>query len=174
MSLDFLEILGRRKKIKYHKVGSGQIWPPHLWQSVIVKFKLTHWVADWINQPGLSNICERASVTADDGDRLLCDKLSSFVCNITANRYNCHQKLSQQMGNGCRIMPLHSPGGSTLQRVMGEVYCVSHHLFVFVWQHATTLTMILSFTWLDSCLISIWNRFNWTTSLVNRWSTTTV
>ena len=31
MSLDFLEILGRRKKIKYHKVGSGQIWPPHLW-----------------------------------------------------------------------------------------------------------------------------------------------
>ena len=32
MSLDFLEILGRRKKIKYHKVGSGQIWPPHLWQ----------------------------------------------------------------------------------------------------------------------------------------------
>ena len=28
MSLDFLEILGRRKKIKYHKVGSGQIWPP--------------------------------------------------------------------------------------------------------------------------------------------------
>jgi len=32
VSLDFLEILGRRKKIKYHKVGSGQIWPPHLWQ----------------------------------------------------------------------------------------------------------------------------------------------
>ena len=32
MSLDFLEILGRRKKIKCHKVGSGQIWPPHLWQ----------------------------------------------------------------------------------------------------------------------------------------------
>ena len=28
VSLDFLEILGRRKKIKYHKVGSGQIWPP--------------------------------------------------------------------------------------------------------------------------------------------------
>jgi len=25
VSLDFLEILGRRKKIKYHKVGSGQI-----------------------------------------------------------------------------------------------------------------------------------------------------
>jgi len=35
VSLDFLEILGRRKKkIKYHKVGSGQIWPPHLWHNV--------------------------------------------------------------------------------------------------------------------------------------------
>ena len=35
MSLDFLEILGRRKKIKYHKVGSGQIWPPHLWHAYV-------------------------------------------------------------------------------------------------------------------------------------------
>jgi len=48
VSLDFLEILGRRKKIKYHKVGSGQIWPPHLWQRLSPKQISSTYINSWL------------------------------------------------------------------------------------------------------------------------------
>ena len=79
MSLDFLEILGRRKKIKYHKVGSGQIWPPHLWQVLELSSKFGSNISYCI--PEIDHFCSRRVTRINF--RLCFGLCCMFTANLT-------------------------------------------------------------------------------------------
>jgi len=58
-------------------------------------------------------------------------QVSELGFSSETEHYSHCRETSRPDGNGSVIMPLDSPGGSTLQWVWGEICCALHRLFIF-------------------------------------------